>query len=82
MDAARMVRQYEVPPHFNNHWRVGTWCDEGDPNAQRECEVLDYVVDADGRDLCHVRFFGMPDLFADREGYYSPHELFPLRDAA
>lgn len=77
-----MIRQHEIPPAFVNLWRVGTWYDEGDPNAQRECEVLGYVLDEDGYDLCHVRFTDMPDLFADREGYYSPHVLFPVLGAA
>ena len=73
-----MNAQTALPASFNNRWRVGTWYDEGDPNAQRECEVLGYVTDDDGRDLCHVRFLDMPDLFADREAYYTPHQLFPV----
>lgn len=77
-----MNAQAKTPAHFNNRWRVATWHDEGDANAQRECEVLGYVTDDAGRDLCHVRFVDMPDLFADREGYYTPWQLFPILEAA
>lgn len=77
-----MTRQHEIPDSFNNRWRVGIWYDEGDANAQRECEVVGYVTDEDGRDLCHVRFTDTPDLFADREGHYSPWVLFPVLGAA
>lgn len=75
-----MSAQETRPAHFNNRWFIGAdrW---EDPNGLRECEVLDYVTDEDGRDLCHVRFLDMPDLFADREGYYTPWQLFPVLPA-
>lgn len=74
-----MNTQTDIPASFVNRWRVGTWFDEGDANAQRECEVLGYVRDEEtGMDVCHVRFIDMPDLFADREAYYTPHMLFPV----
>lgn len=74
-----MIRQHEIPPSFNNRWFIGgdKWEDD---NAGRECEVLGYVTAEDGRDLCHVRFLDFPDLFAEREGFFTPYILFPVRD--
>lgn len=81
-EVAAASAQATRPAHFANRWFVGGDAWEGEPNARRECEVLGYVRDEDGRDRCHVRFLDKPDLFADAEGYYTPWQLFPVLEAA
>lgn len=73
-----MNEQTARPSHFPNRWTIAGAHDETQ-NAGRECEVLGYMKDADGRDLCHVRFLDGVDMFGD-ESYCSPFELFPVTD--
>jgi hypothetical protein len=77
-----VIAQAAIPPTFRNRWYVGGVPWEGELNAGRECEVLGYMQDERGCALCHVRFLDMPDLFADREGYFTPWALFPVLERA
>ena len=70
------MKQHEIPPQFNNLWRVGGWHDET-PHAQRLCEVLSYTRTASGRERVRVRFVESTDLFQSKVAYLSPHVLFP-----
>lgn len=74
------ARQAEIPAHFRNRWMVAAWTDE-DPMGHRECEVLRYEVDEEGRDVVRVRFLDRRDLFEPETATYTPWQLLPAQRA-
>ena len=69
---AMAVKQAQLPPHFNNLWRIAGWTDEFE-HATRLCRVLRHEDNE-----AVVVLLGQGDLFAPGELRLSPHMLLPV----
>ncbi len=74
------IQQAQIPASFNNRWRVAGTKDEYE-HAQKECKVLGFERDEQGKDMVRVSFIAGNDPSGPAEALIHPHMLFPVRSA-